>query len=133
MDTLTEYTCLNILPVFPRVGGKPDHVSSQGKEAVFATHDIYLFEKYTQQRDINPCHLWFYIQRILIHGEMGKSMLGFIRKNLHFVQDTPPDMCPECYLNMVHILSEYYPYNCMCHLLLRLSLCLSFFFLLFFI
>ena len=34
-----EYTCLSILPVFPRVGGKPDHVSSQGKEAVFATHD----------------------------------------------------------------------------------------------
>ena len=41
MDTLTEYTCLSILPAFPRVGGKPDHVSSQGKEAVFATHDIY--------------------------------------------------------------------------------------------
>ena len=34
-----EYTCLSILPAFPRVGGKPDHVSSQGKEAVFATHD----------------------------------------------------------------------------------------------
>ena len=43
MDTLTEYTCLSISPVFPRVGGKPDHVSSQRKEAVFATHDIYIF------------------------------------------------------------------------------------------
>ena len=41
MDTLTEYTCLSILPAFPRVRGKPDHVSSQGKEAVFVTHDIY--------------------------------------------------------------------------------------------
>ena len=34
-----EYTCLSISPAFPRVGGKPDHVSSQGKEAVFVTHD----------------------------------------------------------------------------------------------
>ena len=42
MDTLTEYTCLSILPAFPRVEGKPDHVSSQGKEAVFAMHDIYV-------------------------------------------------------------------------------------------
>ena len=42
MDTLTEYTCLSISPAFTRVGGKPDHVSSQGKEAVFATHDIYM-------------------------------------------------------------------------------------------
>ena len=42
MDTLTEYTCLSISPAFPRVRGKPDHVSSQGKEAVFATHDIYI-------------------------------------------------------------------------------------------
>ena len=39
MDTLTEYTCLSISPAFPQVGGKPDHVSSQGKEAVFAMHD----------------------------------------------------------------------------------------------
>ena len=39
MDTLKEYTCLSILPAFPRVAGKPDHVSSQGKEAVFAMHD----------------------------------------------------------------------------------------------
>ena len=39
MDTLTKYTCLSISPAFPQVGGKPDHVSSQGKEAVFATHD----------------------------------------------------------------------------------------------
>ena len=39
MDTLTEYTCLSISPAFPRVRGKPDHVSSQGKEAVFAMHD----------------------------------------------------------------------------------------------
>ena len=39
MDTLMEYDCLGILPAFPRVGGKPDHVSSQGKEAVFVTHD----------------------------------------------------------------------------------------------
>ena len=34
-----EYTCLSISPAFPRVGGKPDHISSQGKEAVFAMHD----------------------------------------------------------------------------------------------
>ena len=34
-----EYTCLSISPAFPRAKGKPDHVSSQGKEAVFATHD----------------------------------------------------------------------------------------------
>ena len=34
-----EYTCPSISPAFPRVRGKPDHVSSQGKEAVFATHD----------------------------------------------------------------------------------------------
>ena len=27
--------------MIPRVRGKPDHVSSQGKEAVFVTHDIY--------------------------------------------------------------------------------------------
>ena len=39
MDTSPEYTCLGILPAIPRVGGKPDHVSSQGKEAVFVTHD----------------------------------------------------------------------------------------------
>ena len=39
MDTQTEYTCLSISPAFPRVGGKPDHVSSQGKKAIFATHD----------------------------------------------------------------------------------------------
>ena len=40
MDTLLEYTHLGISPAFPRVGGKPDHVSSQGKEAIFVTHDI---------------------------------------------------------------------------------------------
>ena len=40
-DTLTEYTCLSILPAFPQVGGKPDHVSLQGKEAVCAAHDTY--------------------------------------------------------------------------------------------
>ena len=34
-----EYACLSTSPAFPRVGGKPDHVSSQGKEAVFVTHD----------------------------------------------------------------------------------------------
>ena len=39
MDTLTECDCLGISPAFPRVGGKPDHVSSQGKEAIFVTHD----------------------------------------------------------------------------------------------
>ena len=39
MNTLMEYTCLSISPAFPRVGGKPDHVSSQGKEAIFATLD----------------------------------------------------------------------------------------------
>ena len=39
MDTLLEYTCLGISPAIPRVGGKPDHISSQGKEAVFVTHD----------------------------------------------------------------------------------------------
>ena len=39
MDTLTEYTHLGISPAIPRVGGKPDHVSSQGKKAVFVTHD----------------------------------------------------------------------------------------------
>ena len=39
MDTLTEYTCLSISPAIPRVGGKPDRMSSQGKEAIFATHD----------------------------------------------------------------------------------------------
>ena len=38
-----EYTCLSISPAFPRVRGKPDHVSSQGKEAVFAMHDIYIY------------------------------------------------------------------------------------------
>ena len=41
MDTLMEYACLGISPAIPRVRGKPDHVSSQGKEAVFVTHDIY--------------------------------------------------------------------------------------------
>ena len=40
MDTLPEFTCLGISPAIPRVGGKPDQVSSQGKEAVFVTHDI---------------------------------------------------------------------------------------------
>ena len=30
---------LSILPAFPQVGGRLDHISSQGKEAVFATHD----------------------------------------------------------------------------------------------
>ena len=45
MDTLMEYTCLSILPAFPRVGGKPDHVSSQGKEAIFAMHDIYVMHQ----------------------------------------------------------------------------------------
>ena len=39
MDTLMEYACLSISPAFPRVRGKPDHVSSQGKEAVFTMHD----------------------------------------------------------------------------------------------
>ena len=43
MDTLMEYTCLSILPAFPRVGGKPGHVSSQGKEAVFVTHNTYVY------------------------------------------------------------------------------------------
>ena len=38
-DTLPEYTCLGISSAIPRVRGKPDHVSSQGKEAVFVTHD----------------------------------------------------------------------------------------------
>ena len=42
MDTLMEYACLSILPVFPQVRGKPDHVSSQGREAICAAHDIYL-------------------------------------------------------------------------------------------
>ena len=46
MDTLMEYTWLSISPAFPRVRGKPYHVSSQGKEAVFVTHDI----------DILPIH-----------------------------------------------------------------------------
>ena len=32
---------LSISPAFPQVRGKPDHVSSQGKEAIFATHDTY--------------------------------------------------------------------------------------------
>ena len=32
---------LSILPAFPQVRGKPDHISSQGKEAIFAMHDIY--------------------------------------------------------------------------------------------
>ena len=32
---------LSISPEFPRVRGKPAHVSSQGKEAICATHDIY--------------------------------------------------------------------------------------------
>ena len=40
-----QMSWLSILPAFPRVGGKPDHVSSQGKEAIFATHDIYLSER----------------------------------------------------------------------------------------
>ena len=39
MDTLPEYTCLGISPAIPQVRGKPDHISSQGKEAVFVTHD----------------------------------------------------------------------------------------------
>ena len=39
MDTLMEYTCLSISPAFLQVRGKPDHVSSQGKEAVFVMHD----------------------------------------------------------------------------------------------
>ena len=39
MDTLTEYICLSISPAFPWVRGKPDHISSQGKEAIFAMHD----------------------------------------------------------------------------------------------
>ena len=30
---------LSILPVFPRVRGKPAHISSQAKEAIFAMHD----------------------------------------------------------------------------------------------
>ena len=39
MDTLMEYTCLSISPAFPWVREKPDHISSQGKEAIFAMHD----------------------------------------------------------------------------------------------
>ena len=39
MDTLTEYACLGISPVIPQVGGKPDHVSSQEKKAVYVTRD----------------------------------------------------------------------------------------------
>ena len=39
MDTLLEYTCLGISPAIPRVRGKPDHISSQRKEAIFVTHD----------------------------------------------------------------------------------------------
>ena len=39
MDTLMKYACLGISPAIPQVGGKPDHVSSQGKEAIFVTHD----------------------------------------------------------------------------------------------
>ena len=42
MDTLTEYACLSILHAFPHLRGKLDHISSQGKEAVFATHDTLL-------------------------------------------------------------------------------------------
>ena len=42
MDTLMEYACQSISSAIPRVRGKPDHIISQGKEAVFATHDIYI-------------------------------------------------------------------------------------------
>ena len=46
MDTLMEYTLLSISPMFPPVGGKPDHISSQGKEAIFVTHDIYMTSEF---------------------------------------------------------------------------------------
>ena len=39
MDTLVEYTLLSILPVFPQSLRELDHISSQGREAVCATHD----------------------------------------------------------------------------------------------
>ena len=61
MDTLTEYTCLSISPVFPRVRAKPDHVSSQGKEAVFVTHDIYFnVEKALESNKSKKIPLKFY-------------------------------------------------------------------------
>ena len=39
MDTLVEYTLLSISPAFPQSLRELDHVSSQGQEAVCATHD----------------------------------------------------------------------------------------------
>ena len=67
MDTLMEYTCLSISPAFPRVGGEPDHVSSQGKEAVFATHDIYIL--------LYICDFIF-VERIPIYNEHIKLEKG---------------------------------------------------------
>ena len=58
MDALAEYTWLSILPVFPQVGGKPDHVSSQGKEAVFVTHDIYSRSNGTISTNTNCIYIY---------------------------------------------------------------------------
>ena len=90
MDTPMEYTCLSILPAFPQVGGKPDHASSQGKEAVFATHDMYyvkgrdmILSDYLsrhRQKDLDPselipirfCCLKTY--RSIIDGRIGEEI-----------------------------------------------------------
>ena len=71
MDTLMEYTCLSISPAFPQVGGKPDHVSSQGKEAVFAMHDIYGELLLTLLLSFMGFWLiWFINQRALYNHEL---------------------------------------------------------------
>ena len=70
MDTLTKYTCLSISPAFPQVGGKPDHVSSQGKEAVFVMHDtlpqaIKASVLYYKKKHIYKNHIFTHINNYL--------------------------------------------------------------------
>ena len=65
MDTLTEYTCLSISPAFPRVRVKPDHVSSQGKEAIFVTHDtlpqaVKVSTLYYKKTYLQESHIYTY-------------------------------------------------------------------------
>ena len=68
---------LSILPAFPRVGGKLDHVSSQGKEALFAMHDIYEKNNIRTAR-VEHLHNLYYIRTITLTRGHPSSRCRFL-------------------------------------------------------
>ena len=97
MDTQPEYTCLSIQSVIPQaLWREASHVSSQGKEAVFVTHDIYPHQAGPSQVQYSPRYSQF---------KLGLYSLG----KLHHPTWLPPfiptselsDLIINCRLNRI--------------------------------